>query len=127
MSTTQLAPATTYPALLGYVLLYQRKQAGLSQGVMAEAMDLSPSTLSRIERGEIALTVEQLARAASTLKTTPGEIVHMADRVARAARERGLRVEDQRLENPVALGLAIVGIAVLAAILMAVLAGKASR
>ncbi len=72
---------TTYPALVGSILAALRKQADppLTQQQIAEAGGLSVSTWSRIETGETALTVEQLAMAANKLGTSPGAILGAAD------------------------------------------------
>jgi transcriptional regulator with XRE-family HTH domain len=72
---------TTYPALVGSILAALRKQAapGLTQQQLADAVGVSISTWSRIETGETALTVEQLAMAANKLGTSPGALLGAAD------------------------------------------------
>jgi len=49
---------------------------------MAKGLGISPSALSRIEKGESALTSEQLALAGKTLEVEPGAILQRADEVA---------------------------------------------
>lgn len=93
-STKSLKLVTLYPAIVGAVILYGRECIGLSQKDMAEAMDLNPSTWSRIESGVSALTVAQLERVAIALGVTPGDVIQKADVARRRATERGIAMVD---------------------------------
>lgn len=70
---------TTYPEIVGCVLTLLRKELKATQSTIAEAVGVGVSTWSRIENGESALTVEQLALAAQALDVTPGLILQLAD------------------------------------------------
>lgn len=99
---------TTYPALVGSILAALRKQAepSLTQLQVAEAVGVSVSTWSRIETGETALTVEQLAIAASALGTSPGAILGAADIKTIELLEKGVDTRWAR-EEQTALASAI--------------------
>lgn len=74
---------TTYPAVVGAFLAASRKEKGLSQSDLAEAVGLTVSTWSRIESGESALTIEQLAQAAQTLNLEPSALLRaVEDKIA---------------------------------------------
>jgi len=90
----------TYPALVGSILAALRKQKDppLTQQQIAEGLGVSVSTWSRIETGETALTVEQLAIAASLLGTSPGPILGAADIKLIELSERGIATTWQREE-----------------------------
>jgi transcriptional regulator with XRE-family HTH domain len=89
---------TTYPALVGGVLAALRRQSvpPVTQQRVADAVGVSVSTWSRIETGETALTVEQLAMAASMLGTSPGAILGAADIKRDEFEEKGIATASQR-------------------------------
>ena len=78
MSSTPLV-AVSYPAIVGAILLAKRKEIGLSQAEMADAVGLNVSTWSRVENGESAMTIEQLASAASALKVLPSSVLQATE------------------------------------------------
>lgn len=70
---------TTYPAVVGAILIARRKELGLSQNALAESVGLTVSTWSRIENGDSALTIEQLKLAGDKLNVLPSQILKEAD------------------------------------------------
>ena len=114
MSIEQLKPETTYPAIVGRILVSARKDAGLEQAQLARQVGMSQSTWSRIERGESALTVEQLAKAATALGTTVGRILTDADRATKGLEKQGVEVFLTRPKDTAKTALAVIGIAALA-------------
>lgn len=84
---------TTYPAIVGAILVQARKKAGLTQVQLAQIMGINQPTISAIEHGTGALRVEQLARWAEAVGTTAGEVLGMADREVEALRARGASVQ----------------------------------
>lgn len=125
MSTaTNLKPATTYPDVLGAVLRHLRKTNGLEQQPVSEAAGVTQSTWSRIERGDTAITVDQLARAASCLNTKPEKILILVDQSVKAIQKQGVKVEVKRKTEGISPGLILIGVAALAA-LIAVIFSKA--
>jgi transcriptional regulator with XRE-family HTH domain len=70
---------TTYPALVGNVLAQLRKEKGIGQAEFGSLVGVGQSTWSRIEKGESALTIEQLAKAARCLEFQPHELLAVVD------------------------------------------------
>ncbi len=112
-----LRPAATYPAIVGRALAAAREKAGLTQAQLAATLGVTQGALSRIESGTHALTIEQLARAATALQVAPSQILVAADAGVQEVQERGVEVVVDRQTDPVTKGLAMVGAATLGAML----------
>jgi transcriptional regulator with XRE-family HTH domain len=87
-----LRPATSYAAVLGFVIGEARRRAGVTQSQLAAAVNLSQATWSRVEGGRFGVTVEHLALAAWALSTHPGLLARRADALCDWARGRGVEV-----------------------------------
>lgn len=70
---------TSYSAVVGQVLINLRTEKDIKQGELAQAVQVGQSTWSRIEKGEVALSVDQLARASKYLAVTPSNVLQWAD------------------------------------------------
>ena len=79
MSSQSVSGNTTYPALVGNIIAQLRKERGFGQAEFAAMVGLGQSTWSRIEKGESALTVEQLAKTAEQLEMKPHELLVLVD------------------------------------------------
>lgn len=86
---------------------------------MSQLMGLSRSTWSRIENGESALTMDQLARAADVLNVRPHEILADADKAQKYLVDGGLKVVPERNNNT--------GLTLLAGAALALLIAKALK
>jgi transcriptional regulator with XRE-family HTH domain len=117
----QFTLETSYPALVGGVLVKQRENRGLDQGSMAKSMGLSQSTWSRIERGESALTIDHLATSARILGIRPGEILTAADKVADKFEEEKVSVNATRKAHNDTDKIALIGAAAIGAIVALIL------
>lgn len=115
---------TTYPALVGNILAQLRKQRGLGQAEFAAMLGLGQSTWSRIEKGQSALTIEQLAKAADQMGMQPHDILALVDgaRVELEAQGIGTLLERIGASNMALLG----SIPVVGPTLTAVLSGIAT-
>jgi transcriptional regulator with XRE-family HTH domain len=82
--------STTPGSVLGLVLIKLRAEKGIKQADLAAAMNLSPSTLSRIEKGDSSLSIEQLKLASNALGVTPGLILETAEVGEKEALLKGL-------------------------------------
>lgn len=60
---------------IGRRLSQLRTAQGWTQARLAEALHLPPSSVSRIENGQRAISIEQLLRAAQALGVAPAEIL----------------------------------------------------
>lgn len=85
----KLKLVVNYPTIVGRVVRALRVGAERDQVVAAEALGMTQSGYSRIERGLTAVTVEQLALLAETLGCEPGKVLSTADHVAQAVRRSG--------------------------------------
>lgn len=121
--------ATSYPAIVGAVLVNLREQQGLTQADLARRMALAPSTWSRIENGASAFSIVQLAQVAHLLDVRPWEIVRHADDAGDAVRHRQVRVEPERIaeKDALGLGLAVLGGAALGALIAGIAAPGVRR
>jgi len=113
---------TKYSQLVARVVGELRKERNFDQKKFAEALRVSPSTWSRAENGQVGLSLDQLAGAATVLKTTPAHILNCADRAADQLGRKGVTVltgkdagtDDQRF--------AYLGAAALGALIATILA-----
>lgn len=61
----------TDSAILGVIIARRRKERGLGQAEVSGDTGINRSSWSRIEKGDMAVDIEQLGRIAKTLDTTP--------------------------------------------------------
>lgn len=122
--STPLQPTASYAAIVGATIIAFRERRGLQQGSLAQAIGVSQSTVSRIERGAISISIEQLAAIAGELRTTPGELLVTADRSVEQARQRGMRVVYGRRTTALTEGEVVVGAAAVLLLVAAALAGR---
>ena len=122
---------TTYQAVLGSLISQKRKQKQIDQGEMAKAVGVSRSTWSRIEAGESALSMDQLAKAAGKLGLPLGTLMVEADEIADELRKQNVDVlngRDQtsagKFGKAAAATVAFLGGAVLGGIVAAIIANK---
>ncbi len=89
-----------FPAVVGAVLSALRKASKneITQSDMAGAIGATVSTWSRIETGETALTIEQLAQAAIQLGVRPSEILSAAEEKTAELQEKGVSIEPKRVQ-----------------------------
>lgn len=117
-----IVTATTYRAIVGR-LLQQHRKARFPEGEkFAKAVGISQPTLSRIESGTVAISVEQLKRLSEALGTTPAQVLAQADMAAARLPKQGVQVVETDEDSEQVMAL-LTG-AALAAVLVAVLAGK---
>lgn len=113
--------STTYPALVGNVLAQLRKERGIGQAEFGALVGIGQSTWSRIEKGESALTIEQLAKAAAQLDLAPHELLAVVDGAVDNLQDQGI---ETLLDRIGANNMALLGaIPVVGPTLTAVLSG----
>lgn len=88
----------SYPAIVGAILLAKRKELSLSQAEMASAVGVNVSTWSRVENGDSALTIEQLASAAEALKVRPSSILEAAESKREELKTKGIATGANRAD-----------------------------
>ena len=92
MPSAPLRPVTTWPAIVGRVLAELRKESGLNQGDVADAVGVGQAAWSKIERGDSALTIEQLYAAARRLELNASDVLRYAELVRREAEVQGVEL-----------------------------------
>jgi transcriptional regulator with XRE-family HTH domain len=123
MSTKNQPEGTTYPAIVGQIMAMVREKAGLEQAEVARGVGISQSTWSRIERGESALTVEQLTKAADVLGSSAGEILRQADEAVAGLEDMDVVVQRDRPRGKGAAALAFISVAALGFLIARALSG----
>lgn len=115
-STPQIHPELPYGALIGQVVLQHRKAARLDQATLAQALGISQSAYSRLEKGESAMTLPQLRALAMRLGSSPGQLTLEADRLEARLRLSGVTISEEKGNQP---GAFLLALGILAAILAA--------
>lgn len=122
---------TTYQAILGRLIARKRQERGMDQEEMARHVGVSRSTWSRIEAGSSALSVDQLAKAASALDVPLGDLMLELDNLVRELRKQNVEVHESREQAKSssakaggAAAVAFLGGAVLGGIITAMLADR---
>ncbi len=97
MSLSFMQPGlTSYSAIVGQVLANLRQERDIKQGEMSAAVNIGQSTWSRIEKGEVALSIDQLARAAHHLGCLPSDVLNWADQAAAKMQREKVEVLNDR-------------------------------
>lgn len=118
-----MQPGSTFAAIVGAVIANLREEFGISQAILAEEVGIGQPAWSRIEKGESALSIDQLARAAKAMQTSPAEILLRAENTAEEMRSRDLTVSYEKpsrtSSGAIKSGLLLLGGAALAALIYA--------
>ena len=112
---------TTYPAIVGQVLVNERKARVLDQAAMAKAVGVTQSTWSRVERGESALTLDQLAKAAAVLQKRPGAILADADKATAELGKQKIIVRPERPKGDNSNTMTLIAVTVLGLLVASIL------
>ena len=125
----KLSPETTYQANVGSVLVGIRKERRIEQSALAKAVGVNQSTWSRIERGESALSVEQLFMAANHLRIKPSEVIEESERAIHSLQSKDVVVSvTKSVDKRVGQGVALIGASALGALVgAAVMKGKSDK
>lgn len=125
MSSPLRRRATTYPAVVGQVLARIRSERGLTQAAVANGLDLTQGSWSRIERGESGLTVDQLRDACDVLGVRPGDVLRRAEQATAELKGMGVQVA-KGTEDAVKAGLVILGAVAVGALIASMFEGDES-
>lgn len=117
MSSKSLRNIVSYPAIVGQVISNLRKINKIDQVDFAVSIGVKQSTLSRIENGTSALTMEQLAMAADELYVTPGYILDLADESVADLQRQGIEIQNSRISEGLDKGMVVLGAAAIAAVI----------
>jgi transcriptional regulator with XRE-family HTH domain len=116
MSTTTPRGIVPYAAIVGKLLQQKRDARGILQATVAEALGLSQSAYSRLEKGESAMSITQLRQIGQVIGVHPDAVLAQAEQHAAALKRKGVEVTEERSDNTAAL---LIGIGILLALLAA--------
>jgi transcriptional regulator with XRE-family HTH domain len=116
-TSTTVKPKMTYDELLGRIIEHRRKHRGLLQKPIADALDITQSAYSRLEKGQSAMSVSQLRIIASHVHASGGQLLNEADHYAGLFQRQGGELIREKQE-PSAAGF-LVALGILTAILAA--------
>jgi len=123
MSTNKLHPETTYRSIVGQVIVNIRKKLGFDQASLSNAVGVTQSTWSRIERGESPLTIDQLIKASEYLRIRSSVILSEAEQAMDNLKKQGVIVRlDHTPDKKSTNGIAMIGAAALGALVGAAIA-----
>lgn len=108
----KMEPGIVLDQLVGKALESARKKANLNQQQAADGIEVSASSLSRLERGDYSLTVSQLFQLAHRYGVPPSDIIDDVAKAKMRAESEGIRVDFQKKSNS---DLLLLGAAALAA------------
>jgi transcriptional regulator with XRE-family HTH domain len=98
------------------VLVHYRKKAGFNQHQAVEGLSLGASSLSRLEKGDYSLTMEQLLELSTRYNVAMSEITSSIEQTYANALDNGVPVETEKKSNT---GLLLLGAAAIAALVIA--------
>ena len=103
-----------YSVVVGRVLQQRRMDLGFHQRYLAQGLGITQSAYSRLESGDVVLSVTQLRIAAAMLQTSPAEVFGWAERYASYLQLQGVQITDDKKDNsaPVLIGLGLLAAAV---------------
>ncbi len=87
---------TRYSAIIGRILGEIRRQQNLPQEHVADALRISQSAYSRIEKGATAMSVDQLHAAARALGISPTNLMRRAERMEAVLHAQGIDIIHER-------------------------------
>ena len=106
-------PAMSYGVLVGKVLNRHRSLRQIDQAQIAQALGITQSAYSRIEKGQSGASISQLRTIAAQFDQSPSEILGEADELASKLLRQGVEIKDKEDISPAEV---LVGLGVLAAI-----------
>lgn len=118
-----MQPETSYPAILGRILEYFRKDIGLDQKDVADRLGITQSAWSRIERGQSGISMEQLLKVSEILGTQPHKIIADTDKASSKLEQDGITVHPNVISKPNNT-MAMLGLAALGLMIVAILSKK---
>lgn len=105
-----------YDQIVGAVLAHYRKKAKLSQQEAAQGIDISASSISKLEKGNYSLTMDQLFQLSKKYGVSMQTITNSIEQTYENAVKSDITVETEKKSNT---GLLLLGAAALAALVIA--------
>jgi len=122
-SMENFSQTTTYPIIVGGIIKQIRETKGFNQREMAEKMDLSQASWSKIESGKTPISITQLWQASQILGENTSQILSYVDEAIKNIGAQGIKVDTSSKTNKES-SLAILGGAALTLFIIAALRKK---
>ena len=87
---------TWYTLVLGQWICAQRVLRGVSRDQLAEALQITTSSLSRLDNGQVAYRADTLKIVAGVLEMKPHQLVRQVDQMCERLQARGVVVDTTR-------------------------------
>ncbi|OZG70873.1 hypothetical protein BTA51_23845 [Hahella sp. CCB-MM4] len=110
-----MKPGLIFDQVVGAVLTHYRKKAGLNQYQAVEGTNIGVSSLSRLEKGDYSLTMEQLFELSERYGESMSSITQCIEQTYKNALAQGITVEKKKKSNT---GLLLLGAAAIAALII---------
>jgi transcriptional regulator with XRE-family HTH domain len=105
-----------FDQVVGAVLVHYRKMADLNQHQAVEGISIGVSSLSRLEKGDYSLSMEQLFELSDRYGVSMSDITNSIEQTYANALRNGVAVETEKKSNT---GLLLLGAAAIAALVIA--------
>lgn len=105
-----------FDQVIGATISHYRKQAGFNQHQASEIASISVSSLSRLEKGDYTLSVEQLIRLANAYEVGSEMMLSSIQRTHQHADQQGITVKSEKKSKT---GMLLLGAAAVAALVIA--------
>lgn len=114
-SATVAKPVMYYSVLVGRILQLHRERAGLKQGDLAAALNVTQSAYSRLESGDSVLNTVQLRQAADRLGIQLPSFMRTVDQYEQQLRDQNVQILFEKKDNSAAVAI---GLGLLAALIL---------
>ena len=104
-----------FDQVVGAVLVHYRKRAGLNQHQAVEGINIGVSSLSRLEKGDYSLNMEQLFELSNRYGISMSEVTSSIEQTYANALQNGVAVATEKKSNT---GLLLLGAAAIAALVI---------
>lgn len=111
-----MKPGIVFDQVVGAVLAYYRKSSRLNQVDAVQGTNINVSSLSRLEKGDYSLTMEQLLELSRRYGVSMSQITRSIEDTYENAIRNGLAVQTEKKSNT---GLLLLGAAAIAALVIA--------
>ena len=106
-------PAMSYGVLVGQVINRHRTARRIDQVQIADALGITQSAYSRIEKGQSGASIAQLRTICGQFGYAPNTILHEADELALQLARQGVEIKDKQEITPAQV---LVGLGILTAL-----------
>lgn len=116
MGVVNMQSGIVFDQVVGAVLVHYRKRAGLNQQQAIQGTSIGVSSLSRLEKGDYSLNMEQLFELSSRYGISMSDVTNSVEQTYSNALQNGVAVKAEKKSNT---ALLLLGAAAIAALVIA--------